>query len=232
MFICGKTSLKQQNDAQINLALLELDKETRGLLGELSRDFAPQFALIEGQAEQVHSLLSDAIEGLTDSFSAIENNFQATHGALNPLSSHIKKAAYNMKTIAGKDGELAVGSKDCINEILREIELINTQTELALKEMNQITEKTEQSIHRAVTFLQFQDMTSQLIGHMQLRLSGMKMAVSSLEKYETAPQCNNQGLQRITYLRQSVHEARDALTKMRSSPVTQKDMASGSAELF
>jgi hypothetical protein len=121
----------------------------------------------------------------------------------------------------------ALGSEDTENESGR-----NGKDVLALRGLSQ---DLAQHISAAVTGLQFEDMTSQLIGRMQKRVEGMRIMLALLEATETLEKENAEFVEQEVVLLQMSQQIRAESQRVDAQlrkAVGQRHMESGEIELF
>jgi methyl-accepting chemotaxis protein len=108
-----------------------------------------------------------------------------------------------------------------------------------LDEMNVISGQVEVSVNQAVVSLQFQDMVTQLLGHVQKRLDLLEEVVGDEQKM--AQVLHNSGdaeqsMRALEEIRQHVEQVSDRLADLKRgverNPVAQTKYASGDIELF
>ena len=98
-------------------------------------------------------------------------------------------------------------------------------------ELNSVSSKVERNVAVAVATLQFQDMSSQLISHAQLRISALQEVANEMCGGTDRPN-------RLEYLAQidaynaSLHDHVVTLDARKSNPVSQNNFSVGDIELF
>lgn len=119
-----------------------------------------------------------------------------------------------------------------------EIDSLLAEANLPEKYRQEITkyrEKIADNVNAAITGLQFQDMTSQLITRTINRVNGLQDSLSALAMHgeEMDPDHEHEEIARLLDAMSANLSARNDVMKhaLRKS-VTQKDMASGDVELF
>ena len=142
--------------------------------------------------------------------------------------------------MASHDRESAVRSKEDFDGTMGAIQKVNALTASRVGDLSALVEEIERQVGVAVTSLQFQDMTSQLIGHTQVRieqgqklLAGLYGVGDVLASFAAMPlsaddQSGEQAarFQRVTELLEQVRSV------THRNPVQAAQMAHGDVELF
>ena len=108
------------------------------------------------------------------------------------------------------------------------IEALNVVMADAARSIDDHAGKVGAEVNTAVTALQFQDMTSQLIGHAQARIKALQAAA---EESATAFADTKDVAKGLAHAKESMH-ALSELDRVRHNPVKQENMDSGDIELF
>ncbi|MDP1995827.1 MAG: hypothetical protein Q8J90_01390, partial [Gallionella sp.] len=98
-------------------------------------------------------------------------------------------------------------------------------------ELNLINAKVEKNVAVAVSTLQFQDMSSQLLAHAQMRLIALQEVANEMCKGTDRPD-RSEYLEQIAAYNRSLHEHVVSLDEKKSNPVAQDNFATGDIELF
>jgi methyl-accepting chemotaxis protein len=133
--------------------------------------------------------------------------------------------------LATKDMTSLMDSKKHVEDMMVEIGKLNKTIESNGVELNLIGVRVEQNVAMAVSTLQFQDMSSQLIGYAQLRLTALQEVANELGK-GTEQLNSHEYLQRLAVYNQSLHQHIVSLEEQKSHPVAQKNINTGEIELF
>ena len=143
----------------------------------------------------------------------------------------IDGAKAEINCMAARDMNFALESKSGIQSMLATLSAINGESTRTVDELAHIAQQVETDVGIAVTSLQFQDLTTQLLGHMSQRVEALGAALGGIAAIHAAPAggaLNN----RLSALKTAIHEAAEHITASSRSPVKQEQMAAGDIELF
>lgn len=178
-----------------------------------------------GEAGRGFAVVADEVRGLsqrTNQFSnEIRSHMDAVHGSLS-------KAHEAIYTVASMDMNFALTSKQRVQDTMTRIEQINGDMADAARRIDDYAGKVASEVNVAVTALQFQDMTSQLVGHAEGRIRALRGAA---EESAAAFAGTDDVLLGLRQAMDHIHTLSE-VDKVRSNPVKQESMDSGDIELF
>ncbi len=178
-----------------------------------------------GEAGRGFAVVADEVRALsqrTNQFSQqIRERMDAVHSALVQAND----AIHGMASLDMSD---ALQSKRRIEEIMQRIEALNRELAEAAGKIDVHADAVDSEVNQAVTALQFQDMTSQLLEQSGQRLQAMASMLEDFASQAAAAADAEQAL------RQAVARAKESLAREaeRRHIVAQKSMAAGDIELF
>jgi methyl-accepting chemotaxis protein len=219
--------------------------EVRSVLGE-----------IEGIAKQTNLLaLNAAIEAARAGeagrgFAVVADEVGKLSGRTDHFSKQIRVSLANMQgtieatelainQMAGQDMTFALTSKSDVEGAMVRIEEINLRTGQAVGELNVIAAEVETAVNRAIISLQFQDMVTQLLGHVTRRLDVLEEIGADEQKLvdvlrDTSDPAST--VCAIDAIREHVEILSQKLSALKqgvdNNPVSQTGYASGDVELF
>lgn len=135
----------------------------------------------------------------------------------------LRAADSSVSQLAAKDMSFALGSRKQVNDMLEDLAHANGHTLQVVGRLDSISEVIGTEVNRAITALQFQDMSGQLLGQMQGHCQRLEQFVVRLQEHARLPA--EQQLQ-------TLQEERAQLHKRPVSPVTQTSMSAGDIDLF
>uniref|UniRef100_Q47I51 Chemotaxis sensory transducer n=1 Tax=Dechloromonas aromatica (strain RCB) TaxID=159087 RepID=Q47I51_DECAR len=219
--------------------------EVRGRLGE-----------IEGIAKQTNLLaLNAAIEAARAGeagrgFAVVADEVRDLSGRTNHFSQQIRDSLQKMQItieateaainqMAAQDMTFALTSKSDVEQAMVGINDMNQRTGETVSELNTIGEQVEQAVNQAIMSLQFQDMVTQLLGHVTRRLDMVDEMLADEQKMAGALNNHGDGAATLTALAdicQHIDHISQKISvisqKVDNNPVAQTSFASGDVELF
>ncbi|HLP96914.1 MAG TPA: methyl-accepting chemotaxis protein [Sideroxyarcus sp.] len=181
-----------------------------------------------GESGRGFAVVADEVRNLSEKTNSFSHQIRTLVGNVNDSLSQAEAA---INKLAATDMTFVMDSKQHVQSMMSDLASLNTTIAHNGEELNRISNRVEQNVAVAVSTLQFQDMSSQLIGHAQLRLAALQEVLNLLGKVE-------QGLGRDDYLRQladynrSLHEHVVSLDEKKTNPVAQNNFDTGDIELF
>jgi methyl-accepting chemotaxis protein len=183
------------------------------------------FAVVADEVRDLSGRTNHFSQQIRASLKSIQNTILSTEDAINRM--------------AAQDMTFALTSKADVEQAMLDIEQMNARSAHVLDEMNVISGQVEVSVNQAVVSLQFQDMVTQLLGHVQKRLDLLEEVVGDEQKM--AQVLHNSGdaeqsMRALEEIRQHVEQVSDRLADLKRgverNPVAQTKYASGDIELF
>lgn len=203
---------------------------------------------IEGIANQTNLVaLNAAIEAarageVGRGFAVVADEIRKLSGRTTLFSHQIRSNIVNVRSstaeasgdidrLASNDMTAALHSKRRIENMMQQVQSINERVMEGAKSLSQLTAEVEQSINEAVVNLQFQDMVTQLMGHVQKRVSGLDAAVGTLGALaQTLARGDFAAAEAQSALFET--QARELKVAVSKGPVVQESMQSGEVSFF
>lgn len=189
-----------------------------------------------GEAGRGFAVVADEVRLLSqrsDHFSAqIREKYEGIRGTMNCANNIVGE-------MASRDLSLTLNSEGRMEELMKEMEEINQQVADELKQVSTFSEEISAGVNVACRSLQFEDMTKQLLGHMEVRIDSIDSSITAISHLN-----DNYSVVKQVQPEERVEEdqARSLASPppppsqlsgvMRQSPVNQTDMESGDIELF
>jgi methyl-accepting chemotaxis protein len=239
--------------SKVATGLVENMERVREQIGEVQSILGE----IEGISKQTNLLaLNAAIEAARAGeagrgFSVVADEVRDLSGRTNQFSQQIRKtithvresveaAEQSINQMASQDMTFALQSKRQVDEMMGDVQQVNATMATAAQELAVITREVETNVNTAVTTLQFQDLVTQLLGHVRKRmdaLTGVAAKINALAvdlNANAAPTADHE--LRTQGLRRACEELLELLASVQQAtirnPVRQASMTTGDIELF
>ncbi|WP_269745039.1 methyl-accepting chemotaxis protein [Methyloversatilis discipulorum] len=230
------------HNSKLGMELVELTegiaRETEGvraLLGEIGgiskqTNLLALNAAIEaaraGEAGRGFAVVADEVRDL----SARTSDFsQQIVTLVDRVQANVKMTESALAHMAAQDMTFALESKTRVETVVRGLEMLHQRRQRSIVDLGASVERVDQAVAHAVTSLQFQDMTAQLIGHVQKRIDAIDGVCASVRELSRAAALGHASPE----LAQRVDDALAHLAVVDSTnPVAQKAYQEGEIELF
>ncbi len=181
-----------------------------------------------GEAGRGFAVVADEVRNLSESTNKFSRQIRALVGNVN---NSLITAEQSINSLAATDMTFVMDSKQRVEIMMKDLSELNATIAQNAVELNQINAKVEQNVAVAVATLQFQDMSSQLLAHAQMRLSSLQEVANEMRKGTDRPN-RSEYLEQIAAYNRSLHEHIVSLDKKKSNPVAQDNFDTGDIELF
>lgn len=219
--------------------------EVRGMLGEIEgiskqTNLLALNAAIEaaraGEAGRGFAVVADEVRDLSGRTSHFS---QQIRGSLSNMQTTIEATEQAINQMAAQDMTFALTSKSDVEQAMAGINEMNRRTGETVLELNTIGEHVEAAVNQAIMSLQFQDMVTQLLGHVSRRLDVLDEIASDERQMGGLLHGNGspaETLHTLVEIRSHVDHISQKIgvisQKIHSGPVAQTGFASGEVELF
>jgi methyl-accepting chemotaxis protein len=229
-------------NAKLAMGLFELIEKVRGhataiqaALGEVTAiakqtDLLALNAAIEaaraGDSGRGFAVVADEVRVLsmrTTEFSRqIHSHIESMHAASGG-------AEHAIADIASRDMNVALHSKRRVATMLNDIGVAHNKMLETAGQLARRTEKLEHDVNAAVTNMQFQDMVTQLLGHVTKRIDAVTNVTRAAASATDPNHSDEERMAAERALEADIAAAREATAK---NPVKQGSMQTGEIELF
>ncbi len=187
-----------------------------------------------GEAGRGFAVVADEVRKL----STRSNSFSDSIGQhMRRVNVSVQDAEKAITAMASKDMNFALKSKTRVQDMMQEISVINHKMSTTVDQLSTIANEVEQDVRIAVTSLQFQDLSTQLLAHIQGRVDAIECMLSSIatismDENGAEPDPADDSSLRLNRFQQGIDEATEMIKQLKHNPVTQEQMAAGDIELF
>lgn len=185
-----------------------------------------------GEAGRGFAVVADEVRDLSTRTSQFSQQIAVV---MKSMREGVKGTEEAIEKMASTDMNFALESKQQVEHVLTSMEGINQQRSSAISRLGQHTHMMDAEVGRAVTALQFQDMVSQLIGHVDRRVDGLNSLMKEFDALSdgiqhTVTAGDSAPLRRAT---ESVRTQLSVLAAtVENSPVRQQEISHGEIDLF
>jgi methyl-accepting chemotaxis protein len=187
-----------------------------------------------GEAGRGFAVVADEVRSLSNRSNQFSHEIR-THMESVYRSVHTAEAAIN--DMASRDMNFALQSKTKVQGTMTEIQQVNHRMGSTVAALSDIAGEVEGDVRTAVTSLQFQDLASQLLSHINTRIGNMGAIIHSIaaipiNELGTDMDTRSECILRLQHFHQAIDQASELIKQSRHNPVSQSQMESGDIELF
>ena len=187
-----------------------------------------------GEAGRGFAVVADEVRDLS---SRTTHFSQQISTSMMAMDISVRQTETAIQKMAAQDMNFALESKQKVHEIIQVIEGINRQRASAIADMGATAGQVGVEVGKAITALQFQDIVSQLIGHVTRRVDALEKVMPRLGSMARALHSTPQDAEDMAnLLREEVDRMGESLANLSATtahnPVAQDGMGHGDIELF
>lgn len=181
-----------------------------------------------GEAGRGFAVVADEVRSLSEKTNKFSSQIRILVGNVNES---LKGAEQTINTLAATDMSHVMQSKKHVYDMMQDLTKLNENLAADSIEIGRINKEVERNVSTAVSTLQFQDMSSQLIAHAQMRLSAIREVADKIGN-GAGSTTHREYLEQIAAYGNSLHEHVVSLDAKKSNPVSQNNFETGDIELF
>lgn len=235
-------------NSKLGMELVELTdriskraSEVEGFLGEIANiskqtNLLALNAAIEaaraGEAGRGFAVVADEVRDLSTRTAQFSQQISVV---MKSMREGVRGAENAIERLASTDMNFALESKQQVQQVLVSLEDINQQRGRAIVNLGQHAKVMDAEVHRAVTALQFQDLVSQLIGHVDRRVDGLGQVLMEFESLAGLVQqaVASGDVEPLTRAAEAIRIQLSTLgERLGGGPVSQQDVSHGDIDLF
>ncbi len=187
-----------------------------------------------GEAGRGFAVVADEVRDLSARTAQFSQQISAL---IQAMGVSVRQTEQAIQKMSAQDLNFALESKNRVEEIVKVMEEINKHRAEAMQQMSLAAGQVGVEVNKAVTALQFQDIVSQLLGHITRRVDALDTVTPNLEAMARAlPSGDDEAAQKARYLHEQVDRMGTDLEGLHAStahnPVSQDGMGHGEVELF
>ncbi len=187
-----------------------------------------------GEAGRGFAVVAEEVRALSHRSDQFSNEI---HDVVAAAMSGIEEARNVVSEIASEDMNTMLDSKNKVSETMDAINGFHENATQKLALVEKMVEEIDEKVALAITSLQFEDIVTQLAGHINIRLTVLDNALNVMEEasahenvtYEALSLDNKKELEE---LEAEVADSIRKLKELEATPVKQESMDAGSVDLF
>lgn len=188
-----------------------------------------------GENGRGFAVVADEVRALSKRSNAFS---EQVRGKFTMVKSEMDVASHVVGKMASRDMSMSLNSKDHLSGLMKDIDDINADVAQKLNEVSAVSEELNVDVGNAVRSLQFEDISRQLLEHMEHRIQSLSQMIGCITQFESDMveiMVSPDGQQQMPYL-ERIEQLRIQLNTImlavREAPVTQEGMDEGEVELF
>ncbi len=152
------------------------------------------------------------------------------------MSRAVKDTEHAIQRMASQDMTFALESKQRVAGFVVQVQKISNDRSVAISRLGEAADRVNAEVNRAVTALQFQDIVSQLVGHVGRRVEAMRDAAGRIDELSRNLESNPRGGAAVREVCNEMLRLGEHLDTVsvsgKHNPVAQTTLSHGDIELF
>ncbi|OGS81343.1 MAG: hypothetical protein A2061_02035 [Gallionellales bacterium GWA2_59_43] len=181
-----------------------------------------------GEAGRGFAVVADEVRNLSENTNKFSKQIRSL---VHNVNNSLVDAEQSINKLAASDMTFVIDSKQHVQAMMADLSALNATIAQNAIELREINDKVEHNVGVAVSTLQFQDMSSQLIAHAQMRIAALQDVASQMSAGADSSS-RDMYLQQIAAYRNSLNQHVMGLDAKKSNPVAQENFDTGDIELF
>jgi len=177
-----------------------------------------------GESGRGFAVVADEVRALSDRTNQFSRQIR---GGIETIGVSVDSAQGAIDSVATQDVEEARTAHDAAETTLAQLKDYNRKLATGVDTMKEVAANVDREVGMAVTAMQFQDMTAQIIEHGKKRMELLERLAGELRNWgatssDDGPAADNALRERLAVFRESIAR----------KPVRQREMGGGSTEFF
>jgi methyl-accepting chemotaxis protein len=181
-----------------------------------------------GEAGRGFAVVADEVRNLSENTNKFSKQIRTL---VHNVNTSLVDAEQSINKLAASDMTFVMDSKHHVQGMMTDLSALNATIAQNGVELREINDKVERNVGLAVSTLQFQDMSSQLIAHAQMRIAALQEVANQMSA-GTDSASRDTYLQQVAAYRNSLNEHVMGLDAKKTNPVAQENFDTGDIELF
>jgi methyl-accepting chemotaxis protein len=181
-----------------------------------------------GEAGRGFAVVADEVRNLSENTNKFSKQIRSL---VHNVNDALVDAEQSINKLAASDMTFVMDSKHHVQAMMADLSALNATIAQNGIELKEINDKVEHNVGIAVSTLQFQDMSSQLIAHAQMRIAALQEVASQMSAGADIVD-RDAYLQQVAAYRKSLDEHVMGLDAKKANPVAQENFDTGDIELF
>lgn len=181
-----------------------------------------------GPSGRGFAVVADEVRNLSEKTNSFSRQIRSLVGNVNHS---LLSAEDSINKLAAKDMTFVMDSKKHVESMMVDLAELNASISQNGIDLTASSARVEQNVSVAISTLQFQDMSSQLIAHAQMRINALQEVANLMSGESDIP--NQQAyLDKLEAYKLTLHEHVVLLDQKKTNPVAQDNFDTGDIELF
>lgn len=187
-----------------------------------------------GEAGRGFAVVAEEVRALSHRSDQFSNEI---HDVVSAAMKGIESARDVVSEIASEDMNMMLDSKNKVSETMSAINGFHENATQKLSQVESMVEEIDEQVALAITSLQFEDIVTQLAGHINRRLTVLDEALNVMEEASAHENVtyDARSLETKKELEQLQAEVVDSISRLKdleATPVKQESMDAGAVDLF